>query len=230
MRKQYGLVLILAIFLGACAGTPQWDVRLDPQSIAAGSGKIGVFMTAVPQPNTFFPGANCLLCIGVAEAAHGKLSTHTKTLAVDDLTRLKADLVEAINKAGGTAIAIDEPIAVNKLKKAGTKGPNIALKDFGPLAAQHGIQKALVIEVAFLGFSRPYASYIPTGVPSAFIEGKSYLVNLSNNTYESYTDLKSEKVAEGPWDEPPQYPGLSNAYFSVLEGTRDRVLRPITKP
>jgi hypothetical protein len=35
--------------------------------------------------------------------------------------------------------------------------------------------------------------------------------------------------SDGPWDEPPKYPGMTNAYFSALETARDRFLEPFNR-
>ena len=32
--------------------------------------------------------------------------------------------------------------------------------------------------------------------------------------------------ADGAWDEPAKFPGLTNAYFQVVELGKDEVLRP----
>jgi hypothetical protein len=31
------------------------------------------------------------------------------------------------------------------------------------------------------------------------------------------------KAAEGNWDEPPKFPGMTNAYFQTIELARDRL-------
>ena len=37
------------------------------------------------------------------------------------------------------------------------------------------------------------------------------------------------RSSEGPWDEPPKFPGLSNAYFQTVELGRDTFLQPFGK-
>jgi hypothetical protein len=34
------------------------------------------------------------------------------------------------------------------------------------------------------------------------------------------------KGSDGPWDESPSFPGLTNAYFQVLEMGKDAFLKP----
>ena len=49
-------------------------------------------MTDLPTPDVFLLGANCLLCIAVAEANHQKISKHVDTFKTDDLSLVKSDL------------------------------------------------------------------------------------------------------------------------------------------
>jgi len=81
-----------------------------------------------------------------------------------------------------------------------------------------------------VGVERSYSSYIPNGSPHAYLTGKGYLVNLSNNTYEWYRPVRIVRGAEGDkWDEPPKFPGLTNAYFQVLEMSKDEFVKPFTE-
>jgi hypothetical protein len=52
------------------------------------------------------------------------------------------------------------------------------------------------------------------------------MVNLSNNEYELYVPLLVQKSADGAWDEAPKFPGLTNAYYQVLELSKDAILSP----
>jgi hypothetical protein len=37
------------------------------------------------------------------------------------------------------------------------------------------------------------------------------------------------KAADGKWDEPDRFPGLTNAYYQALESSRDRLLQPFAR-
>jgi hypothetical protein len=83
----------------------------------------------------------------------------------------------------------------------------------------------LVISITSLGFLRTYSAYIPTSPPKGLLEGVGYMVNLKTNNYEWYERVTIIKSADGNWDEPPQFPGLTNAYFQTLELGKDSFLR-----
>jgi len=52
------------------------------------------------------------------------------------------------------------------------------------------------------------------------------MVDLTSNAYDWYMPLNVLKSADGRWDEPPKFPGLTNAYFQALEESKDQLLRP----
>lgn len=227
MKNRIAPTLIaVSILLGGCVTAPQTPIELTQDTLSAKSGRVGVAMTMLPKVDTHLLGANCLLCYAAAAAANSSLTTHAKTLPYEDLPKLQNDVVDMLRKKGTDAIVITEPIDVNKLAKNGTKGPNIAIKDFTSLKTQYMVDKLLLIDITTLGFLRTYSSYIPTSDPQAVLQGSGYLVNLNNNTYEWYMPVNITKSSDKNWDEPPQFPGLTNAYYQVLELGKDYYLKP----
>jgi hypothetical protein len=228
MKSQIGLVLTaVAIFLGGCAAAPQLPVPLASETLSSKTSRVGVVMTPLPKVDTHLPGAGCLLCLAAASIANGKLTTHTQKLPYEELPKLKNDVADLLRKKGTDVTVIAEDLNVDTLPSYATKGPNIATKDFSPLQKKYNIDKLLVININTLGMVRTYSSYIPTSDPKGVLEGTGYLVNLNNNTYEWYLPVNITKSADNNWDEPPDFPGLSNAYFQALEMGRDSFLKPL---
>lgn len=227
MNLCKGLILsFLVALLAGCAGAPQQPVSLSSSAVGAKAGRIGVATNKIPQADTSFPGAGCLLCYAAASAAHMTLTSYTKTLPTDEITLLRKELVDLLKGKGLDAVEIAEPINVADLPDFDKREPNIARKDFTGLRGKYGVEKILIVDVGALGIVRNYSSYIPTGEPRAMFYGLGYLVNLSQNTYEWYLPLNITKAATGNWDEPPKFPGLTNAYFQSIEIAKDQVLKP----
>jgi hypothetical protein len=216
------------VAMTGCAVAPQTPIQLTPSTLQS-KARIGVVMTALPQVEMNMPGAACLLCMAAASVANSSLSTHTKTLPYEDLPKLKNQLAQALGQKTKEVTVIDAPLDLSKLPDAPTKGPNLASKDFSSLQKIYGVDKLLVIEIKALGMERSYAGYIPNGAPLSLLDGAGYIVNLSNNTYEWYKPVRVTRAADGGnWDEPPKFPGLTNAYFQVLEMGKDEFLKPFT--
>jgi len=219
-------VVSAAVLVGGCATPQQQAIMLGQDTLGANAGRVGVAMTPLPKVDTRFPGADCLLCMAAANAANSSLTSHVQTLSPEDLPRLKEEIANSIRKKGVDATVIAEELRVDALPDASAKGPNIAAKDHSALKAKYNVDRLLVVEITSLGVMRPYSAYVPQGAPRGVVEGRGYIVNLANNSYEWYYRVSVFRAAEGQWDEPPKFPGLTNAYFQVLELAKDDFLKP----
>lgn len=185
---------------------------------------IGIAMTALPEISSQVPGANCLLCIAAAKATVSSLTGHLQSLPTDDLVKVKEEIAARLRKRGAQAVVIDEPLDVKALSDFPTKGKDLALKDFTALAEKYRVDKLLVIEIGLLGVTRTFSAYIPRGDPKAVLNSSLYILNLKTNAYELRRPVNVLKAADGAWDEPPKFPGMTNAYYQTLELARDRYL------
>lgn len=214
----------LFVLLAGCAAKPQNPLQLEKTALAP-SGRVGVAMSKLPELTTNLPGAGCLLCIAVASGANRELTEHAKTLSVEDLAQLKDQVAEALRARGADAIVIAEPIDVSSLPSRDAQ-PNFSAIDHSTLEKKYGVQKLVVINVVNLGFERTYSAYFPTSDPKAVFRATAYLVNTKTNAYDWYLPVNVLKSA-GKWDEPPKFPGLTNAYFQALEAGKDAVINGI---
>lgn len=226
LRPRLAGILLAASFLAGCATAPQQPVAFNRASLADGGGRVGVAMTPMPKVDTNFPGAACLLCLAAASMANSQLTDHARTLPLEDVPKLKELVAEAVKRQGGNPVVLADELKVSDLPSASNKGPNLAPKDFAALGPRHNIDKLIVISVDALGFERTYSAYFPTSDPKAVMRGVAYMVDLKTNSYDWYQPLAVLRSADGSWDEPAKYPGLTNAYFQVLETGKDEVLKP----
>ncbi len=228
MKIRCWLMIVVASVVGAgCASVPQNPVALSNEAIGPQAGRMGVAMTALPKLDTQLPGAHCLLCLMLASGANSSLTTHARTLPYEDLPRLKHEAADLLRKKGNDVTVIEEDLKLDDLPDFGAKETNFARKDFSSLRQKFKIDRLLVINITGLGFIRTYSAYIPTSDPKALLEGTGYIVNLKNNSYEWYEPISITKSTDLNWDEPPTFPGLTNAYFQVLEIGKDSFLKPL---
>jgi len=226
VTRVIGLAIAaIVILFGGCATRPQPPLYLAEGSLGPQAGRVGIAMTPLPKVDTYLRGASCLLCMAAAGVANASLTSHAQTLSSEDLSKLKDQIAELLRKKGTDVMIVAEDLNVNDLPDYEAKAPNTANKDFSRLAQKYNVDKLLVISVTSLGFLRPYSAYIPTSPPKALLEGAGYMVNLKNNSYEWYERVTIIKSADGNWDEPPHFPGLTNAYFQSLELGKDAFLR-----
>jgi hypothetical protein len=227
MKIRFGLILAaFAVLVSGCATVNQMPVALTQNSIDTHAGRIGVVMTALPKTDTYLPGASCLLCMAVASGMNSKLTAHAATLTYEDLPKLKNEVSNLLRKNGTVVTLIEEDLNLKALPDFSAQGPNIAKKDFSSLQRKHQIDKLLVIDITMIGFERTYSGYIPTSDPKGVFVGLGYIVNLKTNSYDWYQPVRVTKSADQAWDEPPTFPGLTNAYFQSLEIGKDQFLQP----
>ncbi|WP_338848925.1 hypothetical protein V8J88_08275 [Massilia sp. W12] len=217
----------IAMVLSACATGPKGPIALEKDALAPGKN-VGVAMSALPTPDTYFPGADCLLCYAAASVMHTNLTAHTKTLKVDELAGVKAQVMDKLRKRGLNVVDIAQPIDLKELPDF-SGNENQPRKDFSSLKAKYNIDKLVMLDLKLAGFSRGFAAYVPVAEPKAIVGGVGYLLDLQSNTYQWYKPLSVMKAAQGSWDEPPQYPGLTNAYYQALEISKDELSMPLAQ-
>jgi hypothetical protein len=220
------LPLLVILQLAGCASNPQLPVSFADHPLTAQSGRVGVAMTELPKVDTSFPGAGCLLCLATAATANSALTKHTHTLTAEDLVTLKNGIADRLRKKGVDVTVIEENLNIKQLKDFSAGGVNIAKKDFRVLKDRYKVDHLVVIDITIVGFVRNYAAYISTGDPIAEVAGTLSVVNLSTNGYEFFAQINQSKGAEGAWHEPPDFPNLTNAYYSAVELGKDAVLQP----
>lgn len=222
------LLASFVLLLTACASPPQLPVPLAQQTFATPGVRVGIVLAPLPVVNTFFPGAGCLLCLAAAELNHTTMSAYAKTLPYENLPMLKDEIATILKKKGHTVVMIDK-VDMRALPDFKHEGKSFARTDFTSLKGKYNIDKLVVVSFAMVGIDRNYASYIPVAPPKAHIVGTSYLVNLNDNALEWYLLLDVMKASDGEWDEPPKFPGLTNAYFQALETSRGMLVTPFVQ-
>jgi len=227
MRLQFAAILaVAAALLTGCAVAPQQPLSISKDFTGASTTKVGVVMSTLPKVDTEFPGAGCLLCLAAASVANQSLTKHVQTLTAEDLPKLKNDIARLLEAKGMQVRVIDEPLDLKQIPKYDGKEPNTARQDFRGLKNRYQVDKLVVIDIAALGAWRNYSAYIPTGDPKAVLKGSGYIVNLSTNMLEWYLPVNVQKGTDQNWDEPPKFPGLTNAYFEAIEQGKDAFSKP----
>jgi hypothetical protein len=220
---------VVILLVTACAGAPVHYASLSEEVVTGKAGKVGVIMTAVPRPDTSFPGASCLLCLAAAATANSTLTGYTHTLSTAEVTAYRATVVKAMRADGADAIEITEVLDFKKLPDVKTPVPDAPKKDFKNLKATYGVDELVVIDVTSLGVERHYAAYISNADPNGYINGNIFIVDLASNAYRWQLSLHSTKQTEGKWDEPPSFPAVTNAYFEAIEHGKDQILAPLKR-
>lgn len=218
--------LAIIILVTGCAGKVQYPVALNYSAISE-NAKVGVVLAPVPESTMSYPGASCLLCLAAAATANSGLSSHAKTLDNSDLSALKDEVVASLKEQGFDVKLIEQYEVESKLPKISSKELNVAKRNHSIYRTKHDVDYLVVIDFNFVGITRNYSSYIPTGDPAANISGLVRMIDLDTHLYTLYRPVSVYKNAEGEWKEPPAYPGMTNAYYQALEDAKDQVKKSV---
>jgi hypothetical protein len=223
-NSKIGLIALVAILLTACRTAPPPSIFLRADTLSPQSGRVGVIVTSA-KVDTAFPGAACLLCLAVANTANSALTKHAHAMNNQDVLKMKDDIAGVLRKKGIEVSVLADELNEKTLKDNTSQAGAAAKKDYRPLKEKYHVEHLVHLDVGSLGFERNYSSYIARGDSVASLQGLITVVNLSNNEYELYQQISVTKVADGAWDEPPDFPGLTNAYYTAVESAREQVLR-----
>lgn len=220
--KLFSLFIIIGLMVG-CAVTPTAPKDFAPTFYEQPAQTVGVYVHYPDKVNTFHPGASCLLCMAAAEAANSSVTKQMQSLPAEDFADLAEQIAEKLSNNGMNAVVIEEPELLKGLKRFRSKDPNVARTDYRPLKQSHNIDTLIVVEITQMGSERTYSSYIPTGAPQGYVNGKAYAIDLTSNSIQMYQPLTQRVAVVGEWKESPSYPGLTTAYYQAVENVKAKV-------
>ena len=168
-------VSLLTVLLGACATQSQPPIALQMEKLSSGANRVAIQLNEIPETNTTFPGASCLLCIGIARGAHSDMSTQIQSLLPEGLDTLPEKVAEVLQANGAIVSMVDNKVYLSNLTDftGSIPGRRVADKDFRPLAAKLNADKLLIIDITGQGVSRSYSAYVPTDIPRAYVMGST---------------------------------------------------------
>lgn len=222
--KILALILSIAILSGCASTEKAW---LMPEDFSPSDDKsITITTNKAQQPNTFFDGASCLLCIGVAETFNASLTSYVKELSYEDVENLSGVLTTKFKDKDYAVEVSNSPLDIKDLKNFSnfSEEKKFAKKDFTTLNNKFKTDYLLHVEIKRFGVVRPYSSYIPKGLPYAEISGRVIMVNLKTNEYVVNIPLLIREKVGDDWDEKENYPTLTNAYYQALAKYQQAVI------
>lgn len=220
---KFAAILVSSVFITGCGSITQKPVSFDTNSLPTGANIIGVLQTKTPDLSVEFPGASCLLCIGIANATHGVFKDHVKTLNTSDLEPLQSDLISKLNSKGYKVKVLSSNFELSKLEKNSSTKEGYSKYNFANLAKE-GVNAVLVLEVKEIGFKRAYQNYIATEPMKAQIVANGFLVNIADSKLLWHKEYMLSRGVRGEWNVQPKFPELTNAYYSLIEEYKDSVL------
>ncbi|MCW8125433.1 hypothetical protein [Microbulbifer halophilus] len=229
------LRLSFAVIFTALVGcaTPQPPVPLDQQFYTAEDKKVGLMLEAPEAPDLALEGNIGLLDYAIIAAATSSLSEHFEKQNLNEFLAVAEELSSSLEKDGLTVVRLEVPEEAPKLAKF--KDPDskdqtyYASRDHRGLVAEHGVDYLLKLKATRAGLARPYYGFVPTDDPRAVFDVHGELIDLSTNELLWYANISQSAYATGEWDEGPNFPGLTNTYYVVMNKARQDVVNALAR-
>lgn len=222
------LALLAVSMLASCAIAPQKPVVINNTYWDQQNQRVGVYVQPIEAPQFYTEGDVRLLDYAVISMAMATVKEHFAQLDTSDYELLRDDISSYFSQAGKMVKLISEDIKIDNLPSFNDPNSNdetyFASKDYSKLKEKLDVDQLLLIKARRVGLARPYASFVPMGDPRAIFELEGELVDLSNNQLLWYSTITSVGFSSGEWDEPPAYPGLTNAFYASLESVKQKVM------
>ncbi len=220
------VVVACMLFVTGCASVPQQqNVNLN-LGLVPKEQKIGLYVSPLPKITTSFPGANCLLCLGAAALANSSLTKQVETFQAEELAKTKANITAQLKAKGYEVVDINSLIPEKKLPKVKPVAGSTITRNYSSYKSQHNVDQLLVVNFTSVGVVRQYSSYVPVGAPQASVSAQFYMIDTARNSYNLYAPINLLKSADGEWDAPPTFPGMTNAFYQAEEEAVDLLKKP----
>lgn len=221
----FGLIGIV----GCATVTP--DFAVEKEFWDENSKTIGIATAKLPKPAAHKAGAQGLLDVAINDSMSSDLDSHLAQLDIaSSITEMTNKMEAYLRGKGYNVKLINEPIdleSLPELKQEQNNNSNHhhANLDFQNLRDKYGIDKLVLIKVVRIGTIRSYYSFIPTSDPSGTAILNGQVIDLANNELEwSQTVSQNTPNLESEWDEPPNFPGLTNAMFTAYQQSQNMLL------
>ncbi len=224
MKIKLILLLALVAIGTGCATAPQDPIALT-KDFYDEPAKVAIYQKSFPETASMtMPGASCLLCMAAAAVANDAVSGHTKTLSTEELSTAVKGMEAALEEQGMGVEWVDIEEPMQRLPRF--KSPeesDYPREDYRGLREVVDADHLMVIEFGHIGVERTYANYVPTSSPQGAVTGTLYMVDLNTNEYYLFDPIHVRVPVEGDWKEPPEFPGVTMAYFEALERAKIQI-------
>lgn len=226
MLKNAPVMAILFFTLTGCVSVEQTTSLPSDYYSNTNVDQVTIVTTnELPAAGMFYPGANCLLCLGTASAANSKLSSQVKTFDYGSLENISEKVAEALSEQGLNTKPAIAPNSYKNLKKfpGFSSQSNFARLDFRPLKEELGADRLVWVTVINAGITRSYASYIPISEPVAFVSLNLKMIDLTTNELIVNYPIYASVPADGAWNEAPAFPGLTTAFYQAISDAESKI-------
>lgn len=224
-----GLSILPLLWLTGCASVQQ-PLPLEETFWSEKQEVIGVAIAELPKPGSVLGGQQGLLDLAINTGVTSGMRAKVETWDITSLHGTPEKVVAQLQVLGYQAKPLAQPLTLADLPEI--KGTKLGYSkiNFSPLKEQEGIDKLVLFTVSAAGTYRTYYSIVPTSDPIAQVGATVQVIDLDDNRLLFHKPLAITRAADGDWDESPDYPNLSNAFYQALDEIQQQFISPFQAP
>lgn len=206
------LPVALLVLLSGCV---QQNIKLKPEFITNKGKSIVIANMQYNAPGYYKKGSQGLLDVAIANAANEHLIKHLNNIDISNYESISYDFEGILLSKGYNAIVNDKLLESNGFqdyKLNDNQDENdYPKKDFRSLKDSSNADYLMIVEIKASGVERPYYGFIPTGAPVGMFRVATSIVDLNTNKYVWFQETQTDVAIEGEWDQPTEFPNLTDA-------------------
>jgi hypothetical protein len=213
---RLAFALISALLASACVTkrTPAGEPVPLPASFWRDAGaRIGVAMVALPKGALHMVGPQDALDQAIANEKGVRLVTRLEGMQPAEFVRVGAVFSSRLRAMGYAVTEIQEPADPGLYQQLRSEAvTSAAPPGLAALASRYGVDQVLLLSVDRFGASRNYFVFVARSAPQALFQVSGCLVDARSAGLVwrvAMGDGQNLVPVEGEWDQPPDYPNLT---------------------
>lgn len=222
-NKIKNILLITAtLFIATGCVSVQEPIPFKPMTNT--NATVGVMYVEPVPAETQYTGSIGLLDYAIIAGVNSSLDEYLKSLTFEDYPLLASLVADKLKEKGFNARLIDTPVSLELAKKIDAPKENVNKSDFKPLIKNEPMEYLVLIQKSAIGTTRSYYGPVPTSEPLALTALNVQMVELATGNVLWYRNIRKVATIETPWDEPDNYPNMTNSIYTNFNQAMQEVL------
>lgn len=221
---RFFAIATLLSLLSACS-TVQRPTTLATSFWQQPGKKIAVSVQPLPKPASHKMGVQGLLDVAINDAVASGWDAHVESMVFEPYQELAGDLAASLKAKGFLTEVMGVDVSKLKVYEPGEAQKSTPTFEYDlTKLGKLGREYFLLVRINAVGTARDYYGFVPLSAPRGYVAGNVALVDVRTNELLWWKDLLINKGVNGPWDQPPAYPNLSQAIDQAIEQSRQDII------
>lgn len=224
MYNKIKNILLITVTLIIATGCVSVQETIPFKPFKNTEASVGVMYVEPVPAETQYTGSIGLLDYAIIAGVNSSLDEYLKTLTFEDYPLLASSVTDKLKEKGYNARLVETPISLEIAKKIDAPKENVNKSDFKPVIQGEQMDYVVLIQKSAIGTTRSYYGPVPTSEPLAMTALNVQMVELATGNVMWYRNIRKVATIETPWDEPDNYPNMTNSIYTNFNQAMQEVL------